>query len=60
MTMLAIFAISLDNWDHQWEFRFSFFDRRYVPVDSVSAVQVCPDRDAVIGPTNTNFKAYFF
>src|SRR6202040_2867196 len=24
---LAVFAISLDNCDHLWQFRFSFFDR---------------------------------
>jgi hypothetical protein len=35
---LAVFAISLDNCDHLWEFRFSFFDRGCVPVRIVTSV----------------------
>src|ERR1700737_3097296 len=35
---LAVFAISLDNCDHLWEFRFSFFDRGCGPVRIVTSV----------------------
>jgi hypothetical protein len=35
---LAVFAISLDNCDHLWEFRFSFFDRGCVPVRIVTSI----------------------
>src|ERR1700730_9957831 len=57
---LAVFAISLDNCDHLWEFRFPFLDRSCVPVRIVTSIQTCPYRDAVIYPTNTNSKANFF
>ena len=35
---LAVFATSLDNCDHLWEFRFSFFDSGCVPVRIVTSV----------------------
>src|SRR5258705_12592730 len=53
---LAVFAISLDNCDHLWGFRFSFFDHGSA-VRIVRIVQACPYRDDVVYPTNIYSKA---